>query len=196
MQELRQRFAFQGVHTLHRRIRDRHEQIRSQRLHGHDYQATVMIRGNPDPETGMIMDIALLKERFEAIRQELEGNVLDDVVNNGPPTIENLARWIWDRLRIEGLASVTVSREVHGDSSTYYGPPNVSDNVVRLPYHPAQKVPLGSILRREDGTRPVVMAVIQNMDVVTIHVETDGEPQTLTYRYDQCVYADTNHKGA
>jgi 6-pyruvoyltetrahydropterin/6-carboxytetrahydropterin synthase len=70
--------------------------------HGHNYVVEVSLRGEPDPVTGMVLDLKELKEILN--RQVLapydhrflnyEVPPFDHVV----PTTENIARDIWQRL--------------------------------------------------------------------------------------------------
>jgi len=70
--------------------------------HGHNYVVEVAIAGEPDPVTGMILDLKRLKEILEAkvldvydhrlLNREVEP--FDRIV----PTVENIAIDIWNRL--------------------------------------------------------------------------------------------------
>src|SRR5579872_1149660 len=70
--------------------------------HGHNYTVEVSLRGQPDPVTGMVLD---LKELKEILNREIvapydhrflnyEVPPFDRVI----PTTENIARDIWQRL--------------------------------------------------------------------------------------------------
>jgi len=59
------------------------------------YRAEVVIRGRPDPESGMIIDLGLLDQALEGARDGLDHRFLDEVDGLGPATIENLSSWIW-----------------------------------------------------------------------------------------------------
>ena len=71
--------------------------------HGHNYVVEVAIEGEPDPVTGMILDLKRLKEILEdkvlsvydhrLLNREVEP--FDRVV----PTVENIAIDIWNRDR-------------------------------------------------------------------------------------------------
>jgi 6-pyruvoyltetrahydropterin/6-carboxytetrahydropterin synthase len=71
--------------------------------HGHNYVVEVSLRGEPDPVTGMVLDLKLLKE---ILNREVV-DVYDHRFLNYevPPfdrviaSTENIARDIWDRLR-------------------------------------------------------------------------------------------------
>ena len=70
--------------------------------HGHNYVVEVAIAGEPDPVTGMILDLKRLKEILEVkvldvydhrlLNREVEP--FDRIV----PTVENIAIDIWNRL--------------------------------------------------------------------------------------------------
>lgn len=71
--------------------------------HGHNYELIVKLTGDIDPETGMVMDLSILKK---IIKKEVE-DLLDhknlnlDIpyFKNLIPSTENLAVFIWDNLR-------------------------------------------------------------------------------------------------
>ncbi|HEX2764098.1 MAG TPA: 6-carboxytetrahydropterin synthase [Allosphingosinicella sp.] len=119
MFELARQFRFEAAHTLRREI----EAESSRRIHGHSYRAEVAIRGEPDPESGMIIDLGLFEQALARAREELDHHFLDDVTGLGPPTLENLSRWIWEKVEpaCPALARVTVHRDASGDSCSYFG---------------------------------------------------------------------------
>lgn len=120
MFEISKQFRFEAAHTLERAV----ETDSSRRIHGHSYRAEVMLRGEPDPATGMIVDLGLFERVLEVARDRLDHRFLDDVRGLGPATMENLARWIWNEVepRCRGLAKVSVHRDSSGDACSYYGP--------------------------------------------------------------------------
>lgn len=119
MWELSKSFRFDAAHTLERAV----ETESSRRIHGHSYLAEVTVGGRPDPATGMIMDLALLRQALERAQGELDHRLLDEVPGLGPATLENLAAWIWEKLHplCPALERVTVRRESSGDACTYFG---------------------------------------------------------------------------
>ena len=88
--ELSQRFFFDAAHTLRRQI----ETDSSKRIHGHTYHAEVTLAGQPDPETGMMLDLGVLRQEVERVRQQLDHHFLDEVPGIGPATLENLCAFI------------------------------------------------------------------------------------------------------
>jgi 6-pyruvoyltetrahydropterin/6-carboxytetrahydropterin synthase len=81
------------------------------RLHGHSFRVEVHVAGAVDAKTGWIMDFAELKERFTPVFEALDHRYLNEVAGLENPTSENLARWIWQKLRpaLPGLAKVVVA---------------------------------------------------------------------------------------
>jgi len=106
--ELSQRFDFEAAHTLER---DRDAEP-SRRIHGHTYHAEVTVRGQPDPRTGMLMDVGELRSHLATVRDLLDHRLLNEVDGLGKPTLERLCGFIAKRLRgpLPGLASVRVWR--------------------------------------------------------------------------------------
>ena len=61
MHQLSQRFYFDAAHTLNRASRPAEEADSSKRIHGHTYWAELMLEGEPDPRTGMVVDLGLVR---------------------------------------------------------------------------------------------------------------------------------------
>lgn len=111
--DLSQRFYFEAAHTLHRS----YETEGSLRIHGHTYEAEVTVSGSPDPMTGMIVDLALLRKEIERVRLMLDHRFLDEVKDLGPATLENLTVFIRNQMEptFANLTSVMVERRASGD---------------------------------------------------------------------------------
>jgi len=92
-------------------------------MHGHSFRAEVTISGVPHSETGMIVDTGVLEQSLADVRRTLDHRFLNHINDLGPPTLENLARFIWDRVQHAGtLARVTVHRDSCNESCSYFGP--------------------------------------------------------------------------
>lgn len=120
MYELSKQFRFEAAHTLHRVV----DAEPSRRIHGHSYRAEVVVRGRPDPMTGMIVDLGLFERALDEARDGLDHRMLDEINDLGPATLENLSSWIW-RTVVQvcpGLSRVTVHRDSTGDACSYFGP--------------------------------------------------------------------------
>jgi 6-pyruvoyltetrahydropterin/6-carboxytetrahydropterin synthase len=70
--------------------------------HGHNYTLEVTVAGEPDPVTGMVLDLKELKEILEReIMRRMDHRFLNYEVaelKGQIPTCENIARVIWDLL--------------------------------------------------------------------------------------------------
>jgi len=119
--ELTKQFRFEAAHTLPGRAVDAEP---NRRIHGHSYRAEVMVRGTPDPATGMVVDLGLFERALEGAQDGLDHQFLDEMADLGPATMENLAAWIWRAAApvCPGLARVTVHRDSNGESCAYLGP--------------------------------------------------------------------------
>jgi 6-pyruvoyltetrahydropterin/6-carboxytetrahydropterin synthase len=84
----------------------------------------VVVAGEPDAETGFVVDFAALERAAAALRSQLDHTLLNDVPGLAVPSLENIAVWAWERLapRFPGLSRVTVRRPSCAQSCTYRGP--------------------------------------------------------------------------
>jgi 6-pyruvoyltetrahydropterin/6-carboxytetrahydropterin synthase len=69
------------------------------RLHGHSFRVGVYVRGPVGKDTGWVLDFADLKAAFDPIHRQLDHYYLNEIEGLENPTSENLARWIWRRLK-------------------------------------------------------------------------------------------------
>jgi 6-pyruvoyltetrahydropterin/6-carboxytetrahydropterin synthase len=124
MFELSKQFRFESAHTLQRPSDSAAVRDASRRIHGHSYRAEVVVRGNADAKTGMVVDFGMLEHAIAQARRDLDHHFLDDVADLGPPTMENLSSWIWRRVsdHCAGMARVTVYRDSTGETCSYFGP--------------------------------------------------------------------------
>jgi 6-pyruvoyltetrahydropterin/6-carboxytetrahydropterin synthase len=119
MWELTKSFRFEAAHALPGTTLG----AASEEIHGHSFRSEVTIRGIPDPATGMVMDLGVLNRAMAEVQKTLDHKLLNRIEALGPPTLENLARLIWQRLEHTGrLTRVSVHRDSCGESCTYFGP--------------------------------------------------------------------------
>ncbi|UFZ08332.1 6-carboxytetrahydropterin synthase [Bradyrhizobium ontarionense] len=119
MWELTKSFTFEAAHTLP--ITTLGEA--SQEIHGHSFRAEVTVRGTPDPTTGMVVDFGLLTQRLGEIQATLDHKFLNKIEAIGLPTLENLSRFIYERVRPIGhVTKVSVHRDSCRETCTYFGP--------------------------------------------------------------------------
>ena len=92
------------------------------RLHGHSFRVEVHISGPVSPEQGWVQDFADIAEAFQPVHATLDHNYLNDIAGLENPTSENLARWIWQRLKPSlPLLSKIVIQETCTAGCTYRG---------------------------------------------------------------------------
>jgi 6-pyruvoyltetrahydropterin/6-carboxytetrahydropterin synthase len=72
-------------------------------FHGHNYELTVSVTGNINPETGFVMDVkilsAIIKEEVEHPFDHKNLNLDVPEFENLNPTAENIAVVIWNKIR-------------------------------------------------------------------------------------------------
>ena len=119
MFELSQTFSFDAAHTLKRQASPE-EAAGSRRIHGHTYTAEVIVAGERQPESGMVVDLAVLRAVIGDVRSQLDHHFLDEVAGLGAPTLENLCVFIYAQVRqhLPQVTAVAVSRAA-GDRCVY-----------------------------------------------------------------------------
>ena len=119
MWELTKSFRFEAAHSLPGTTLGE----ASDEIHGHSFRAEVSIRGIPDPATGMVTDLGVLEQRMAEVQKMLDHKWLNKVEALGAPTLENLTRFIWDRVQHAGkVTRVSVHRDSCNESCAYFGP--------------------------------------------------------------------------
>ncbi|MSU34995.1 MAG: 6-carboxytetrahydropterin synthase QueD [Pedosphaera sp.] len=93
--ELRKTFQIEAAHRLPA-VPPEHK---CARLHGHSFVIEIAVEGPVDPKFGWVMDFADLKGAFCSMFESLDHRYLNDIPGLENPTSENLALWIWNRLK-------------------------------------------------------------------------------------------------
>ena len=97
--------------------------------HGHNYVVYVTLRGEPDPQTGMLMNVSVIKQLLEDHvfcdfdHKHLNFDVAEFAETDRIPTVELISVVIWERLYPHlsaYLYSIKVD-ETESISATYYG---------------------------------------------------------------------------
>lgn len=101
------RVHFSAAHRLHSPALSDEENRRifglcnSPNWHGHNYELEVTVEGQPDPVTGYVVDLGLVREAAESVTRDLDHRNLNlDVpwLEGTIPSTENLVVAIWERL--------------------------------------------------------------------------------------------------
>ncbi len=116
--EIFKEFTFEAAHRLPN-VPPGHK---CHRLHGHSFRVTLHVQGPVGADSGWIVDFAELTEAFKPIHAQLDHNYLNEVEGLSNPTSENLARWVWQRVRPRlPLLSQVMVRETCTSGCIYRG---------------------------------------------------------------------------
>ncbi len=122
MYEIKIESSFSGAHRL------RGYEGQCEDLHGHNWKVEVLVSSAELGEDGMVMDFRKLKEITQAVVETLDHKYLNEIPYFAEmnPSSENIARYIFDRVRdrLEGaqvkLTKVT-AWESAGACASYCG---------------------------------------------------------------------------
>ena len=105
--QLRKTFQFEAAHLLPHLPKSH----KCRRLHGHSFQAEIAVAGECDPRLGWVMDYADITAVFKPLWARLDHRYLNEIPGLENPTSENIARWIWKRLKpkLPSLVEVVVA---------------------------------------------------------------------------------------
>ena len=93
--EIYKEFHFEAAHRLPN-VPPGHK---CARLHGHSFQVRLTVAGDAPEPAGWVMDFADLKASFKPVYDQLDHYYLNDIPGLENPTSENIARWIWSKLK-------------------------------------------------------------------------------------------------
>ena len=104
--EIFKEFSFEAAHLLPN-VPAGHK---CSRLHGHSFHVRICVEGELDAKRGWVMDFGDIKEICDPLFRRLDHYYLNDIEGLENPTSENLAIWIWDRLKLDlpALSAVEV----------------------------------------------------------------------------------------
>jgi 6-pyruvoyltetrahydropterin/6-carboxytetrahydropterin synthase len=92
---LSKQFHFEAAHDLPTFPADH----KCRRLHGHSFRFDVVVEGEIDPKKGYLIDYGDIKAAVDPIVHRLDHYYLNEIEGLENPTAENLARWIWVKLK-------------------------------------------------------------------------------------------------
>lgn len=116
--EIFKEFNFEAAH----RLPNVPEGHKCARLHGHSFMVSIHVSGPVGDTSGWVMDFGDIKAKFKPIYNQLDHYYLNDIEGLENPTSENIARWIWQRLKPElPELSKIVIRETCTSGCVYTG---------------------------------------------------------------------------
>jgi len=117
--ELFKTFTLEAAHRLPK-VPAEHK---CRRLHGHSFRIELHVAGPIDRELGWVIDFAELTQAFKPLYDQLDHHYLNEIPGLENPTSEQLAIWIWDRLKSKlALLSAVVIHETCTSGCRYNGP--------------------------------------------------------------------------
>ncbi len=104
--KITQAFSFEAAHRLPN-VAPSH---RCHRMHGHSYRVELRLEGPVEPSTGLVVDFFDIERAFAPLLGQLDHQCLNEVSGLENPTAENIAIWIWQRMKalVPKLSVVTV----------------------------------------------------------------------------------------
>jgi 6-pyruvoyltetrahydropterin/6-carboxytetrahydropterin synthase len=113
---------FSGAHRL------RYLHGKCEELHGHNWKVEVSVVSNRLGKEGVVIDFGILKRRVEKVLKPLDHTYLNDLpyFSGIEPSSENIAKYIFDRLKSElkgyqGTLKKVTAWESETSSATYFG---------------------------------------------------------------------------
>lgn len=121
MWRIEKEFTFEAAHQLP------HHDGKCKRLHGHSFRGRLICEGhelrNQGPKQGMLVDYADLKAAIEPLMREyLDHHFLNETLKLESPTAEEIARWIYDRVKTQLPAITAVAIDETCTSRCEYRP--------------------------------------------------------------------------
>ncbi|PWE53649.1 6-carboxytetrahydropterin synthase QueD [Metarhizobium album] len=104
--KLTQAFTFEAAHRLPN-VPATHK---CHRMHGHSYRLELQLEGPVDPQTGFVIDFFDVEKVFGPVLERLDHHTLNDIEGLENPTAENIAVWVWDKVKplLDNVSSVKV----------------------------------------------------------------------------------------
>ena len=88
-------FTFDAAHSLPN-VPPGHK---CSRVHGHTFKVEIHVSGPLDEHYGWVIDFADIQKAFAPLLEQLDHTNLNDIAGLENPTSENIALWIWEKLK-------------------------------------------------------------------------------------------------
>lgn len=91
-------------------------------LHGHTFVTEIYVSGVVGETSGWVLDFSDIKAVAKPVISQLDHNYLNDIEGLENPTSENIAVWIWNKLKTDlpGLSKIVV-KESPTSAAMYTG---------------------------------------------------------------------------
>jgi len=113
---------FSGAHRL------RYLHGKCEELHGHNWKVEVSVVSNRLGKEGLVIDFGIFKQKLEKVLKPLDHTFLNDLpyFSGAEPSSENIAKYIFDRLKSElkgrpGMLKRVIAWESETSSAAYIG---------------------------------------------------------------------------
>ncbi|WP_400766982.1 6-carboxytetrahydropterin synthase QueD [Methylosinus sporium] len=93
--KITQAFTFEAAHRLPN-VPTTH---RCHNMHGHSYRVELRVEGPVDRESGFVIDFFDVEAVFAPLLVQLDHHYLNEIEELSNPTAENIAEWIWNRVK-------------------------------------------------------------------------------------------------
>ena len=117
--EICKQFRFEAAHFLPH-APDGHP---NRRPHGHSFRVEVWLAGEPERGKGWVRDFGAIDAAMKSVHDTLDHHFLNEVPGLEVPTLENLAVFIYQRLKTDfrEIDRVGVFRDSCGEAAVYRG---------------------------------------------------------------------------
>ena len=116
--EIYKSFTIEAAHRLPN-LPDNHK---CSRLHGHSFTIEVHVSGDVGEATAWVMDFADISGAIKPVFECLDHRYLNEIAGLENPTSENLAKWLWHKLKSKlPLLSAIVVKETCTSGCIYTG---------------------------------------------------------------------------
>jgi len=104
--ELTKEFSFHAAHSLTVLPKEH----KCSHMHGHTYRVLFTVRGGLDPDLGWVVDFGVMAQEAARLHDILDHKLLNEIEGLEVPTSENLARFVFDKMKtaLTGLVRVAV----------------------------------------------------------------------------------------